>query len=100
MLPYLCSAFLRMDERTRVCPNCRSCTVYSLGFNRIQIHRSHIEGVHQSVNNNRIVTYIGPISFKMCGALQHTTFCLKRHNFWHYALVNPLNYYFVLFNLK
>jgi hypothetical protein len=66
MLPYLCSAFLRMDERTRVCPNCRSCTVYSLGFNRIQIHRSHIEGVHQSVNNNRIVTYIGPISFKMC----------------------------------
>jgi hypothetical protein len=36
--------------------HCRSCTVYSLGFNRIQIHCSHIEeDVHLSVNN-RIVT--------------------------------------------
>jgi hypothetical protein len=66
-------------------------TVYSLGFNQIQIHCSHIEDGHQSVNNNRIVTYIGPISFKMCVALQHTTLCPQRHTFWHYALVNPLN---------
>jgi hypothetical protein len=39
-------------------------------------------------------------SFKMCVALQHTMFCLERHNFWHYALVvNHLNYYSVLYNL-
>jgi hypothetical protein len=25
-------------------------------------------------------------SFKMCVALQHTAFCLERHNFWHYAI--------------
>jgi hypothetical protein len=59
-------------------------SLYSSGFHRIQIHCSHIEDIHQSVL-----------------ALQHTTFCLDKHNFWHYALViNPLNDYFVLSNLK
>jgi hypothetical protein len=32
-----------------MCLNCRNCTVYRLGFNRIQIHYCHIEDVHQSV---------------------------------------------------
>jgi hypothetical protein len=31
-----------------MCPNGRSYTVYSLGFNRIQINCSDIEDVHQS----------------------------------------------------
>jgi hypothetical protein len=36
----------------------------------------------------------------MCLAVQHTTFCLDKHNFWHYVLVvNPLNYY-VIFYLR
>jgi hypothetical protein len=51
-------------------------SVYSLGLIVLTLK--------MSINLLIIVSLLR--SFKMCVALQHTTFCLERHNFWHYAL--------------